>query len=132
MSEQPPRDDAGRHDDDHDEQDEGRRRGPRLGVEDMARLLQMLMNLKPIGQETAERLVEAGFRVLNRREVLERIIRSDFMRHVRDMQSEITESIGIASQADVQDIKRRLDDVTDRLDRLQRTLDEIVVEVDEA
>ena len=117
-----------------EESDEGRKpRGSRLGVEELSKVLKMLLDLKPlIGPETAEKLFEGFFRILNRREVLERILRSEFMRNVRDMQSEITEAIGIASQADVQDIKQRLDDVNLRLDKLQRTLDEIVVEVEES
>ncbi len=116
--------------DDNDDEG-GRRKGSRLGVEDLARVLKLLLDLKPIGQDTAERLLEVFLKLLNRREVLERILRSDFMRHWRDMQSEITEAIGIASQADVQDIKQRLDGVNQRLDKLQHTLDAIVVEVEE-
>jgi tetrahydromethanopterin S-methyltransferase subunit G len=38
----------------------------------------------------------------------------------------------MASQGDVQDIKRRLDEVNQRLAALQKTLDEIVVEIDAA
>lgn len=94
------------------------------------KVLRTLINHNPIGQDAAEKTLEILFRLLNRREFLERVLRSEFMRNVRDMQSEITESVGLASQGDVQDIKLRLDEVTRRLEKLQKTLDEIVVEVD--
>jgi hypothetical protein len=120
--------------DNNEEAEEGRKsRAPRLGVEELSKVLKMLLDLKPlIGPETAERLFEGFFRILNRREVLERILHSEFARNVRDMQSEITEAVGLASQADVHDIKKRLDEVNDRLDKLQRTLDDIVVEVEDS
>lgn len=119
--------------DENADQDSRRRQGRLpLGVDDIARLMKVFLELRPIGQETAERVLEVFLKLLNRREVLERILRSEFMRNVRDMQSEITEAIGIASQADVQEIKTKLDVVTEKLDRLQRTLDEISVEVEEA
>lgn len=86
---------------------------------------------KPPGQESIERLIDIFLKIMNRREVLERIVRSDFMRNVRDMQSEITEAVGIASQSDVQDLRAQLTEVIERLDKLQNTLDEIVVEVEE-
>lgn len=92
--------------------------------------LRALLERNPIGQEAIERTMEVLVRVLARREFLERLFRSDFMRHVRDMRSEITETFGVASQADVQEIRHRLDEVLVRLDKLQKTLDEIVVEVD--
>lgn len=118
----------------HAHEQEGRRRGGRLGVgvDDISRVVRALFELRPLGQETIERIFEGVLKLLNRREVLERILRSEFMHNIRDMQSEITEAVGIASQADVQDLKKRLDGVTERLERLQRTLDEIAVEVDEA
>jgi hypothetical protein len=99
---------------------------------DLGRLLRALLDRNPIGQETIDRVLEILIRVLSRREFLERILRSEFMRHVRDMQVEITEAFGMASQGDVQDIKRRLDEVNQRLAALQKTLDEIVVEIDAA
>ncbi len=118
--------------------DEARRVLPKLGIgyDELAKLVRAIVRTaqdrSPLGQEVADRVVDSVFRLLNRREVVQRILRSEFMASVREMQSEITESVGIASQADVQEIKSRLDDVIVRMDKLQRTLDEIVVEVEEA
>jgi hypothetical protein len=115
-----------------------RRSAPKLGIGyDELRLLiksivRTAQDRSPLGQDLPERIVEGVFRLLNRREVVQRILRSEFMASVREMQSEITESVGIASQSDVQEIKSRLDDVVQRLDKLQGTLDEIVVEVEGA
>ena len=119
------------------EADDHRRHIPKLaiGYDEVSRLLRAVLkqaqDRNPISTDIAERIVEGVFRRLNRRDVVERILRSEFMANVRDMQSEITEVVGIASQADIQDLKARLDDVTSRLEKLQRTLDDIVVEVEE-
>lgn len=99
---------------------------------DLGKLLRALLDRNPIGQETLERLLDLVIRLLSRREVLERVLNSEFVRHIRDMQSEITEIFGLASQADVQEIKTLLGDVNRRLEALQKTLDEIVVEVETA
>jgi hypothetical protein len=99
---------------------------------DLGKLLRALLDRNPIGQETVERLLDVVIRLLSRREVLERVLKSEFVRHIRDMQSEITEIFGLASQADVQEIKTLLGALNERLDTLQKTLDEIVVEVEAA
>lgn len=90
-----------------------------------------LLDRNPVSGESAEHLLDLLIRALNRREFLERLLRSEFMKNVRDMQSEITEAIGFASAADVKVLKDQLDEVLLRMDKLQKTLDEIVVEVEE-
>jgi len=90
-----------------------------------------LLDRNPVSSESAEHLLDLLIRALNRREFLERLLRSEFMKNVRDMQSEITEAIGFASAADVKVLKDQLDEVLLRMDKLQKTLDEIVVEVEE-
>jgi hypothetical protein len=131
----------GDHDDGDDSglpEDDARRVLPKLGIgyDELSKLVRAVVRTaqdrSPLGQEVADRVVDSVFRLLNRREVVQRILRSEFMASVREMQSEITESVGIASQSDVQEIKSRLDDVIVRMDKLQKTLDEIVVEVEDA
>ncbi|MBH24145.1 MAG: hypothetical protein CMH57_06775 [Myxococcales bacterium] len=122
-----PQHDEGRH-------DEGRRGLTKLvgSLQDEAsKVARSVLERKPPGQESIERILDVFLKVLNRREVLERILRSDFMKNVRDMQSEITEAIGIASQADAQELRQQLAEVNERLEKLQKTLDEIVVEVED-
>ncbi|MEO1271728.1 MAG: hypothetical protein AAFX99_26855 [Myxococcota bacterium] len=99
--------------------------------DEASKVARSVLERKPPGQESIERLLEIFLGVLNRREVLERILRSDFMKNVRDMQSEITEAVGIASQADAQELRHQLAEINARLDKLQKTLDDIVVEVEE-
>ncbi len=120
-------------DDDNDPED-ARQRRARLGVgvEDVTKLLRLVVERNFVAPDTFDRLLEAIFRLLNRREVVERLLKSEFMKSVRDRQSEITEALGLASQADVEEMRTTLRDVIVRLERLQKTLDEIVVEVDEA
>ena len=126
------------HDSEPTDDDEDRRTIPKVGIgyDELRQIVKAIVRTaqdrSPIAQEVPERIVEGVFRLLNRREVVQRILRSEFMASVREMQSEITEAVGIASQSDVQEIKSRLDEVVDRLEKLQLTLDEIVVEVDEA
>ncbi len=98
----------------------------------LGKIMRLLMERNPIGQETVERVLDILIRMLSRREILERILNSEFIRHVKDMQSEITEVFGLASQADMHDLKERLDETNQRLAKLQKTLDDIVVEVDTA
>ncbi len=95
------------------------------------KVLRAVLERNPVSTDSVEHLLDVLFRVLNRREFLERLLRSEFMRNMRDMQSEFTEAVGIASQADVQALRQQLTEVLTRLDKLQKTLDEIVVEVEE-
>ncbi len=98
------------------------------GLQDEAgKVVRAFLERNPVNQETVERIVELVFKLLNRREVILKLLGS-----MKDMQSEITEAIGFASQADVADLKAQLAEINHKMDKLQRTLDEIVVEVDEA
>lgn len=114
--------------------EEGRRVISKLvgGIQGEAgKVFRTLLDRNPVSSESAEHLLELLIRALNRREFLERLLRSEFMKNVRDMQSEITEAIGFASAADVKELRDQLDEVLRRLDKLQKTLDEIVVEVED-
>jgi hypothetical protein len=103
------------------------------GLHDEAgKALRSILDRNPMGPESVERFFEIAIRILNRREVLERVLRSEFMKNVRDMQSEITEAVGLASQSDVHELRNQLVEVLEKLDTLQTTLDGIVVEVDGA
>lgn len=101
------------------------------GLHDEAgRAIRSLLDRNPVGTDTVERVFEIAIRLLNRREVLERILHSEFMKNVRVMQSEITEAVGLASQSDVHELRNQLAEALARLEKLQNTLDEIAVEVD--
>lgn len=95
------------------------------------KVLRAVLERNPVSTESVEHLLDILFRILNRREFVERLLRSEFMRNLREMQSEFTETLGIASQSDVQAMRQQLTEVLNRLDTLQKTLDSIVVEVEE-